>query len=436
MNPNDEDAIKDLDITGARARWRLAIRITILVALILPWFFSPWRKLFFHAIKSNNVGLVRTMLSLGADANKAESSGKYDFYSDTPLVAAVRHPCSSPEVIRLLLEHQADPNKRAGRHGRCNPLKYIDPKCPNAVALAELLVAAGAKVKACGCTSALGDSYGSPLLAHLESVELAKYFLDQGADPNQVCDPKETAPIDTVSEEIKALYFEHGAKVVPGHYDGKTMLHRFAERGVGVDGQDTAYRLSSAELALTHGADVNAVDAKGFTPMDYANQQNDEAMVALLARYGGKAKKTDGFQDGAAAEEDQSEYSSFRTFAQNVHPAPGCSLKLVGENRSIMEEGENLSVIKGTVATARVRCPQSGYLHYGVLGMGPPVPKRINMPLQAGLTSVEVTFDQPWSNGVMHWYYTRGRVPNLLQAITRGEVREIAVRYVNVGSEQ
>jgi len=32
----------------------------------------------------------------------------------------------------------------------------------------------------------------------------------------------------------------------------------------------------------------------------------------------------------------------------------------------------------------------------------------------------------------MHWYYTRGRVPNLLHSIKRGEVRQITVRYINV----
>ena len=97
-----------------------------------------------------------------------------------------------------------------------------------------------------------------------------------------------------------------------------------------------------------------------------------------------------------------------------------------------MEEGSNLAVIKGTVATARVRCPSGGYLHWAVLGMGPPVPKRINIPLDPGVTSVEVTFDKRWINGEMHWYYTRRRVPNLLRSITRGEVRQIAVRHINV----
>ena len=79
-----------------------------------------------------------------------------------------------------------------------------------------------------------------------------------------------------------------------------------------------------------------------------------------------------------------------------------------------------------------MHCPSSGYLHYAVLGMGPPVPKRMNIPLNSGLTSVEITFDETWHNGVMHWYYIRSRVPNLLKAIKRGEVRRIDVRYINV----
>jgi hypothetical protein len=203
-----------------------------------------------------------------------------------------------------------------------------------------------------------------------------------------------------------------------------------ARTGVG-DG-DTDYRLPGAELALNHGADVNAVDNSGRTPMDYALRENDDAMVALLGKYGGHSKKEEGFQDGQSAQESEDEYRSFRTFASTVHQVPGCSLGLHGENRAIMEEGVNLAVIRGTVVTARVRCPAAGYLHWAVLGMGPPVPKQINIPLQAGLSSIQVTFDKTWLNGEMHWFYTRGRVPNLLHSIKRGEVRQIAVRYINV----
>jgi len=33
----------------------------------------------------------------------------------------------------------------------------------------------------------------------------------------------------------------------------------------------------------------------------------------------------------------------------------------------------------------------------------------------------------------MHWYFSKGRIPNLLQAVTRGSVSQVALRYVTVG---
>jgi hypothetical protein len=427
---------QDIDISGSRARRRKLILGLVVFTAIFPWFFSPWRRLFFYAIRSNNVGLVRVMLSAGADPNASEASASEMDYADTPLVAAVRSPCRSMEILRLLLDHHADPNARGGRDRICVPLSHIDPSCPDSVAIADALVSAGAKATVCACVSPGSGKLWCPILGIQKSIPLARRLLELGVDPNQVCSSRDTAPVDSVGGELKALYFEHGAKVVPDPKTGETMLHRFAQRGRGVDGDDTEWRLTESELALNHGADVNAVDAKGHTPMDYALQEDDEAMVELLSRYGGKSKKTEDLDGKSNAEEDQSEYSSFRTFAGNVHPAPGCSLKLVGENHSIMEEGVNLTVIKGTVATARVRCPSGGYVHWAVLGMGAPIPKQINIPLQAGVTPVEVTFDKTWINGEMHWYYTRGRVPSLLHSIKRGEVRQIDVRYINVADSE
>ena len=149
MTPLDRVSNDALDISGAKARRRKIMWGAIVVALVVPWFFSPWRTLLFYAIRSNNVGLVRAMLSMGTSANAGEPRARDGFYADSPLGAALRHPCRSMEIVRLLLDHHADPNQLAGRDRICIPLSHIDPECPDALAMADLLISAGAKAKAC-----------------------------------------------------------------------------------------------------------------------------------------------------------------------------------------------------------------------------------------------------------------------------------------------
>jgi hypothetical protein len=99
-----------------------------------------------------------------------------------------------------------------------------------------------------------------------------------------------------------------------------------------------------------------------------------------------------------------------------------------------MEEGHDWSIVKGTVAVVHVNCHASGYFHYAVLGMGPPVPKRFNMPLMGGIPGSEkIVFDQNWSHGVMHWYYSKEPITSLVKALKKGTATHFAVRNVTVG---
>ena len=83
-----------------------------------------------------------------------------------------------------------------------------------------------------------------------------------------------------------------------------------------------------------------------------------------------------------------------------------------------------------------MNCHAGGYFHYAVVGMGSPVPKGLNMPLSSGTkSSAKIEFDKPWYHGVMHWYYSRERVTNLVSALNRGDASQFAVRYVNVQEE-
>jgi len=222
---------------------------------------------------------------------------------------------------------------------------------------------------------------------------------------------------------------------VAGGSDQWTPLHAAANLGRKDYQSQVPGRLKSAELLLAHGADVNAVDKQGRTPLDLAYEHGDKEMADILIKHGGKAQKYDSLEAGEDARDGETEYRDLYSVAEGVRKGPACSLSMHGDNHAIMEEGPNWSIIQGTVGVVRVNCHASGYFHYAVVGMGSPVPKRLNMRLSSGIPGSErITFDKPWSNGVMHWYYSAEPIKNLVRAISRGDATHFAVRYVNVGN--
>lgn len=370
------------------------------------------------AIEGRHFTVSRLVLGLGVDANG-------DPQRESPLsVAAV----CRPEFVRLLLAHGADPRRENPSRGF--PLNSVPADACDAIPeLVEMLVAAGADPKACfeGAT---------PLLA-TPGLAKARALLDHGADPNQSCpeDPGSNALNHVAAyPDVMALLLDHGAKILAAEPYGWTPLHEAANLGRKDYQSQHPGRLKSAELLLEHGADVNAVDKQGRTALDLAYEHGDKEMSAILTKHGGKSRKHESLEAGEAARDSADEYRELFSVAEGVRRGPGCSLDMHGDNRAIMEEGPNWSIVQGTVGVVKVNCHAAGYFHYAVLGMGSPVPKRLNMPLPSGMGGSEkITFDAPWSNGAMHWYYSRERITNLVRALSRGDASHFAVRYVNVG---
>ncbi len=179
---------------------------------------------------------------------------------------------------------------------------------------------------------------------------------------------------------------------------------------------------------------MNAVDENGRTPLDLAYESGNKDIADLLLKHGGKSLKFKSLEEGMDSHAGADEYQDLYMFPEGSRKGPACSLSLVGENRNIMEEGQSWSIVKGTVGVVRVNCHASGFFHYAVLGMGPPVPKRLNMPLGGGFPgSAKIVFDQNWSNGIMHWYYSKEPITNLVEALKKGTATHFAVRNVTVG---
>jgi ankyrin repeat protein len=300
--------------------------------------------------------------------------------------------------------------------------------CPEAGHIIDMLVDAGVKAETC--------AGGSPILEHTVAPETVDALLRHGVDPNNLCSPNGHSPLFNAAErpQILKLLLDHGAKILPDASTKLTPLHTAASLGTKDYQMQHPQRFESVELLLSHGADINAIDNEGATPLDGAYEQGDKEMADLLIKHGAKAKKHKSLEEGSEARDTENEYNELFRVAEGVRKGPACSLHIQGDSQAVMEEGPNWSIVRGTVAEVQVNCRAGGYFHYAVVGMGSPVPKALNMPLSSGTTSsAKIEFDKPWYHGVMHWYYSRERITNLVSALNRGTATHFAVRNVTVG---
>ena len=203
---------------------------------------------------------VLKLLSEGADVHARGQYGSTPLHSAVLAPYAKSDPPPSLDVVRVLLDAGADPNARDD-HAQTPLLRAVplneDPAYePHALALIALLRAKGAVVP-----SDVKDGRSGAFC--LTGTAIARELLDAGA------------PLDARND------------------GGGTPLHRAASRGYA----------PIAELLLARGADVNALDNLGRTPLGIALRElpkpwvkannrtaGFKALIALLERAGAKPR--------------------------------------------------------------------------------------------------------------------------------------------------
>ncbi len=213
-----------------------------------------------HAAYAGTFATMVVLFEAGANVNAA------NLRNATALHWAVH----DADKVRLLLMKGAGINART-IEGR-TPL-YTAAQLPAGGTTIKLLVEVGADLEA---RTIVGNT---PLFAAaIGGADNVRVLVDKGADVNAVSLSGATPLMATSGGEVVSLLVSRGADVTTRSKRGESALADAARRG----------DVAAAKLLLDKGADVNAVDYRGYTPLILAAQHDRDSpeLVRLLLSRG------------------------------------------------------------------------------------------------------------------------------------------------------
>jgi len=250
--------------------------------LMVRWLLTRKARLTLHvAAFLDNATMVREAASGGGDVNAVGQNG------ETPLHWAARE--GSACAAEALIRHGADME-------RPDRLHYCTPLCIAAheghVAVARVLLDHGADPNAreeigeqCTPLHRAAAGIEPRMVGHLRMVSL---LLHHGANIESRLQRTGSTPLHKAAYHGQCgtvrLLLERGADIEAGSTGGTPLL--VAVKGSAWAQRDEQRGLEVARLLLDRGADPNARDAEGDTPLGLAEKRGSPAVAALLRRYG------------------------------------------------------------------------------------------------------------------------------------------------------
>jgi len=233
------------------------------------------------AILDGDARETECLLAAGADVSERSLGCQWD----TPLLLALRSTLNTqrgPEVVRILLTHGADPDDRDVEGTSCLELAAQMDRAD----LLQMLIEAGADVDAQNRSgeTALFSCSRSPRCAEALARAGADLDLQSRGGATALLRAVEAGSVDTVR-----VLLSHGAALDIG-YGKTTILH--VALGWPLPYSDEQM-LSVAEALLRAGADINAVDAQGRSPLHLAAENGKAAFCRWLVDNGARLDLAD-----------------------------------------------------------------------------------------------------------------------------------------------
>jgi hypothetical protein len=273
-----------------RRKWPVLAFLAIYLVLVLLRVWWTVDNGLVQATESNNVTKVMMCLWLGCSPNSREwhvsstRSGLTLVYGRIPLTAG-----RDPRVMRLLLDFGASPNAADGLGWTplAFALRFDTPIGGHGDEQAvAILLDRGADPNNQG---------GEPPMLFAHDAGIVRLLLEHGAEVDSaVTTPLQQAAFDG-NADIVALLLDRGAVVTTSY--SKRCARWSPTIGIEADCEGwtalhfTAYggHTAVAQLLLNHGANVNAPDATGKTPLRLARDFKRSDLERLLLSRGGKA---------------------------------------------------------------------------------------------------------------------------------------------------